>query len=112
MSTFPDFDPAPGMTKQSAPQVRSIAFGSGYSQRATFGINQDPKIYNLTFRVSETEADTIETFLNARGGVQSFDYTPPGEAASSKFLCQQWTKTISFVDRAEINATFVQVFEV
>tara|TARA_R110002050_G_scaffold259002_3_gene398387 strand:- start:5259 stop:5597 length:339 start_codon:yes stop_codon:yes gene_type:complete len=112
MSTFPAFDPAPGMTKQSAPQVRSIAFGSGYSQRATFGINQDPKIYNLTFRVSETEADTIETFLDARGGVQSFDYTPPGEAASSKFLCQQWTKTISFVDRAEINATFVQVFEV
>ena len=111
MSTFPNFDPAPGMTKQSAPAVRSIQFGSGYSQRATFGINQNPKAYNLTFRVSETEADTIEAFLDARGGVESFSYTPPGEAASSKFVCQEWTKTISFIDRAEINATFVQVFE-
>ncbi len=111
MSTFPDFDPAPGMTKQSAPQVRAIAFGSGYSQRATFGINRNPKVYNLTFRVSEAEADTIEAFLDARGGVEHFNYTPPGEQASSKFICSEWTKTISFIDRAEISTTFVQVFE-
>ncbi len=111
MSTFPAFDPAPGMTKQSAPQVRISQFGSGYSQRATFGINQNPKVYNLTFRVSETEADTIEAFLDARGGVEHFDYTPPGEGSSSKFICTEWTKTISFIDRAEISTTFVQVFE-
>lgn len=111
MATFPNFDPAPGMTKQSSPTVRTAQFGSGYSQRATFGINQNPKIYNLTFRVSESESDTIEAFLDARAGVEHFDYTPPGEASSSKFLCQEWTKTIPFVDRAEINATFVQVFE-
>tara|TARA_R100000322_G_scaffold132352_2_gene88256 strand:+ start:756 stop:1094 length:339 start_codon:yes stop_codon:yes gene_type:complete len=110
-STFPNFDPAPGMTKQSAPQVRAIQFGSGYSQRATFGINQNPKSYNLTFRVSESEADTIEAFLDARGGVEAFNYTPPGEASSSKFICSEWTKTIPFVDRAEISTTFVQVFE-
>ena len=111
MSAFPDFDPAPGMTKQSAPQVRVAQFGSGYSQRSTFGINQNPKVYNLTFRVSETEADTIEDFLDARGGVEKFTYTPPGEATDSKFICKQWTKTISFIDRAEISATFEQVFE-
>lgn len=111
MATFPDFDPAPGMTKQSAPRVRAIEFGSGYSQRATFGINQNPKIYDLTFRVSEADSDTIEAFLDARAGVEAFDYTPPGESASSKFVCQEWTKTIPFVDRAEINATFVQVFD-
>jgi len=109
--TFPDFDPAPGLTKQSAPQVRISQFGSGYSQRATFGINQNPKVYNLTFRVSETEADTIEDFLDARGGVETFIYTPPGEATSSKFICTEWTKTIPFVDRAEIVTSFVQVFE-
>ena len=111
MSAFPDFDPAPGITKQSAPQVRVAQFGSGYSQRSTFGINQNPKVYNLTFRVSDTEADIIEAFLDARGGVENFTYTPPGEATSSKFICKQWTKTISFIDRAEISATFEQVFE-
>ena len=75
MPTFPDFDPAPGMTKQSQPQVRIARFGSGYSQRSIFGLNQNPKSYNLTFRVSESESDTIEDFLDARGGVENFDYT-------------------------------------
>ena len=111
MPTFPDFDPAPGMSKSSAPNVRIAQFGSGYSQRSTFGINQNPKIYSLTFRVSESESDTIEAFLDARAGVEHFDYTPPGEASSSKFLCKEWTKTIPSVDRAEISATFVEVFE-
>tara|TARA_Y100000004_G_scaffold56940_1_gene63352 strand:+ start:2993 stop:3331 length:339 start_codon:yes stop_codon:yes gene_type:complete len=111
MPTFPDFDPAPGMTKQSQPQVRIARFGSGYSQRSVFGLNQNPKSYNLTFRVSESESDTIEDFLDARGGAENFEYTPPGESAAKKFICQSWTKTVPFPDRAEINATFEEVFE-
>lgn len=111
MATFPDFDPAPGLTKQSQPKVRIAEFGSGYSQRSVFGLNQDPKVYGLTFRVSEEESDTIEDFLNARAGAESFDYTPPGEASSKKFICREWSKTIPFPERAEINATFVEVFE-
>ena len=111
MATFPDFDPAPGMTKQSAPKVRIVEFGSGYQQRAFFGIQQNPKVYSLTFRVSESESDTIEAFLDARGGVEHFRYTAPGESGPKNFICREWTKTIPFVDRAEISATFVQVFE-
>lgn len=109
--TFPDFDPAPGMTVSSSPQVRIAQFGSGYSQRTVFGLNQNPKSYSLVFRVSESEADTIEDFLDARGGAEHFLYTPPGESSSKKFICGDWTKTIPFVDRAEISATFVEVFE-
>tara|TARA_B100000085_G_C18232625_1_gene386561 strand:+ start:236 stop:577 length:342 start_codon:yes stop_codon:yes gene_type:complete len=108
---FPDFDPAPGMTKRSQPNVRVAQFGSGYSQRSVFGINQNPKIYNLTFRVSESESDTIEDFLDARGGTEKFTYTPPGESGSKKFICSTWTKVIPSPDRAEINATFEEVFE-
>lgn len=111
MATFPDFDPAPGMTKQSSPILRIAQFGSGYSQRNVLGINQNPKSYSLTFRVTENESDTIEDFLDARGGFEKFDYTPPGESAAKKFICRQWTKTISSPDRAEISATFEQVFE-
>lgn len=111
MATFPSINPTYGVQKRSAPNVRSIQFGSGYQQRAQFGINQNPKNYQLTFEVSETDADTIEAFLDARGAVESFTFTPPGEASSGKYICRKWDKTIPYLNRATINATFEQVFE-
>ena len=111
MATFPSINPTYGLQKTSAPNVRIAQFGSGYSQRSTFGINQNPKSYSLTFEVSETDADTIETFLDARGGAENFDFTPPGESSSSKFICREWSKSIPYLNRATIQATFEQVFE-
>ena len=66
MATFPSITPTYGIQKASQPNVRIAQFGSGYSQRTTFGLNQNPKSYSLTFEVSETDADTIEAFLDAR----------------------------------------------
>ena len=75
-------------------------------------LNQNPKIYNLTFQVSETEADTIETFLDARATDNlAFDYTPPGETSQLPSLfCEEWSKSIPYLDRATIQVTFRQVF--
>ena len=112
MATFPSISPTYGVQKRSAPRVRAIQFGSGYQQRAQFGIQQNPKVYNLTFEVSETDADTIEVFLDARAvDNDSFSFTPPGEAGSSKFICREWSKSITYLNRATITATFEQVFE-
>ena len=49
--------------------------------------------------------------LDARAGVENFDYTPAGESASKKFICPQWNKTIPYLNRASISATFVEVAE-
>jgi len=112
MANFPSILPTYGTQKSSAPVVRKVQFGDGYEQRLTYGLNQNPKIYNLTFEVSETEADTIETFLDARAADNaSFTFTPPGESASAKFVCEQWSKSIPYLNRATIQATFRQVFE-
>ena len=112
MATFPSITPTYGVQKSSAPNVRKVQFGDGYESRFTMGINQDPKVYNLTFEVSETDSDTIETFLDARAAdFASFDFTPPGEGSSSKFVCETWSKSIPYLDRATIQATFRQVFE-
>ena len=113
MATFPSITPTYGLQKTSAPVTRTARFGDGYEQRTSLGINQNPKSYNLTFEVSETDADTIETFLDARAAnnMESFDFTPPGESSSSKFICESWTKTIPYLNRATIQATFVQKFE-
>ena len=178
------------MRKQSSPKIRTTSFGDGYEFRALFGLplTQDPKVYELTFNVSETEADVIEGFLRSRVNDQaSFTFTPPAEgsvqtgtysqsgtsvtititnhglaigdvvtidytstasgsptdgdfaiattadqntftvtAASSasdsgnvsvtlsgagQYVCQSWTKTITYNNRATLNCTFREVFE-
>ena len=112
MATFPSITPTYGVQKRSNPSVRTVRFGDGYEQRTTLGINQNPKVYQLAFEVSETDADTIETFLDARAADNaSFDFTPPGEGSSSKFVCESWTKSIPYLNRANIQASFRQVFE-
>jgi len=112
MAVFPSINPTYGVQKSSAPVVRTVRYGDGYETRLTYGLNQNPKVYNLTFVVSETDSDTIETFLDARAADNdSFDFTPPGEGSSSKFVCESWSKSIPYLNRATIQATFRQVFE-
>jgi phage-related protein len=112
MATFPSITPTYGLEKRSSPVVRTVRFGDGYEQRTSLGLNQNPKVYNLTFNVSETDSDTIETFLDARAADNaSFDFTPPGEGSSSKFVCEKWSKSIPYLNRASIQATFREVFE-
>lgn len=112
MATFPAITPSYGATKTSEPKVNSVQFGSGYEQRVVFGINQNPKVWDLSWNnITEANADTIEAFLDARGGQESFDWTPPAESTSYKWVCQQWNKQINYTGRATITATFRQVFE-
>mgnify|MGYP003138106013 CR=1 FL=1 len=112
MANFPTtVNPSYGTSKNSEPKIRFTQFGSGYSQRSTFGINQNLKVYNFTWKnISETDSDEIETFLDARAGVEAFNYTPTGES-SKKFICRKWKKTIPFLNRASITATFEEVAE-
>jgi len=112
MATFPSVTPTYGAQKSSAPNFRIARFGDGYEQRTTFGLNQNPKQWDLTWNVSETDADTIETFLDARAADgASFEWTPLGESTEYKWVCEQWSKSIPFLNRATITATFRQVFE-
>ena len=87
MATFPSINPTYGMRKQSKPKVRVTSLGDGYEFRALYGLplSQDPKVYDLTFNVSETESDVIEAFLRSRVADQaSFTFTPPAEGFSAK----------------------------
>ena len=180
MATFPSITPTYGMRKQSKPKVRVTSLGDGYEFRALYGLplSQDPKVYDLTFNVSETESDVIEAFLRSRVADQaSFTFTPPAEGFSAKtgtfanhgvaigdvltvdfssgptdgsyvvaspadantftltsttadealvtvatnvdftlsgagqYVCDSWTKTIPYNNRAIINCSFREVFE-
>jgi len=106
--------PQYGVQKSSNPKTRIVQFADGYEQRILFGLaqNQNPKEYRLTFKVSESDADKIEIFFDARANDNaSFDYTPPGESSSGKYVCSKWSKSIPYLNRATITATFREVFE-
>ena len=76
MATFPDFKPIYGSTKTINTKAVVVNLGDGYQHRTLFGLpqNQSPITLDLTFSVSETESDTIFSFLNDRDVDQaSFD---------------------------------------
>ena len=111
MATFPTYKPRFGASKSSAPTTRSTKFGDGYEQRLTVGLNQSPKEWTLEWNVTEADADVIEAFLEARAGVESFDWVPPDTTTSYKWVCTAWQKSIDEPFRGVIRATFRQVFE-
>ena len=114
MANFPSIDPTYGQRKKSQPNTKTIRFADGYEHRLLLGLaqHQNPKEYSFTFEVTESQADIIETFLDARANdSDSFTFTPPGESSSSEFVCENWTKSIPYLNRATIQATFRQVFE-
>ena len=114
MATFPSITTTYGQRKKSKPLTRTIRFADGYEHRILLGLaqHQNPKEFTFTFEVSETDADTIETFLDARANdSDSFTFTPPGESSSSEFVCDSWSKSIPYNNRATIQTNFRQVFE-
>ena len=113
MANFPSIEPSFPVKKVSNPNIRTVKFADGYEHRILFGLNQNPKVFSLTWKnLTETDSDTIETFLDARAvDGASFTYTPPNESSAMQFKCESWDKNMDFPSRATINATFTQVFE-
>lgn len=112
MATFPNYQPAYPATKRSEPKLLKVQFGDGYQQRISFGLNQNPKIWDVSFNLSDQDADIVEDFLNARAvDGESFDWVPPGTNTSYKWICTSWTREMFDLQRSMIRATFEEVFE-
>lgn len=112
MATFtfvPEFPP----TEASRPRVRKAQLGDGYEHRIRFGLNTDLKTWQLQFK-SRTDAETtqIRDFLQARGGVESFTWTPPlWGATAGQYVCEEWQVTADAYNLNTVTATFRQVPE-
>ena len=86
----------PGMDVASAPSVRKVRFGDGYSQRAPAGLNANLKTYSVTISVPRWEATALESFL------------PPYDWRQIKVTCAKWSSRVSML-RVEFSAEFEQV---
>ena len=112
MATFPITNPVYNTRINARPKVNTLSFGDGFEQRLTEGLNQNPLSVNLTFELSQTDADTAITFLNARvEDGASFDYTLPSESSSRKFVCTSFPRSIPFLNRVTLSCVFREVFE-
>lgn len=102
-----------GSSLEEQPRVSESRFGDGYSQRAPDGLNPIAQEWGLQFReCGDLEADQMIAFLRARGGVESFDWTPLWAATPIKVICPRWSRTQGErTGESDISATFRQVFE-
>jgi phage-related protein len=107
MATF-DFCPAFGATETTKPRVLMAVFGDGYQQRLADGINISIRQWGLSFSKKQANMAAIRAFLEARNGVESFDWTPPrGDAG--QWLASEWQTSINNGADA-LNVTFTEVF--
>lgn len=112
MATFPSYQPVYSASKQSQPKTHISRLGDGYEQRIKFGLHQNPKLWTLTYDVTDDDADVIEAFLDARAADSaSFYWVPPDTSISYSWVCESWTREMYDFERSKINVTFRQVFE-
>lgn len=110
MTTFTYIPSYSALLKQE-PKVVSVKFGDGYEQRVQFGINQNPRKWDLAFNgKTASQATAIDNFLKAANGVSYFDWTPPIGSAG-KFICRGWNISLEDADIYSITATFEEVFD-
>lgn len=111
--TFPTIEPVYGISKTVEPFVTRTRFQDGYEQVIKFGLNINPKVFDLTFEnITEAQSDTIETFLDARiSDGDYFNWQAPDEAGTSKYRALNRKKTIPYPNLATITVTFTEVFE-
>lgn len=108
-----EFTFTPDWNAQENPSsnVTKIQFGDGYMQRQTKGMNPISVTWNLTFNSrTDTEANAIIAFLEARYGVTAFTWTPPGQT-QKKWICSSWPRTIPGFDVNNFSLQFELVYE-
>lgn len=111
MATF-TYTPSVSSQVRTAPRSLKARFGDGYSQRAADGINANPTKWNVVFSdESDTDADAIIAFFDARNGHESFTWTPPGGSAGQYTIVDHARRYVRGLDRNTITAQFEQEFE-
>ena len=104
--------PTYSSVESASPRIITVQYGDGYRSRNTFGLNQNPKTYNLTFIVSVSDGDKILGFFDERAkDTASFTFTPPHTSTAREFIADSYKRTNTYLNRVTIQATFEEVFQ-
>lgn len=83
-----------GVRMRKQPNVRTVKFDEmGYELRSRRGPNSNLQVWDVPFDVcSIQQANNIENFFDAHGGVDWFWWTPPRQTLPRRFVCKEWTR--------------------
>ena len=114
-NTDVNLSPNYGVTITQKPVKKVQRYADGYEHRLVFGVaaHQNPRFVTLQFNdITETESDTLITFLKARDADNaSFDFTPPSDIAGKFVIDGDYPKRINYAGLASVSVTFREVFE-
>jgi phage-related protein len=93
------------------PRVLTAQFGDGYGQRVADGLLTQFEIWTLNFsRRTPAEWDALLAFLEARNGVEAFDWTSP-LGTVGKWICTEWTLSPETAAIGAATAKFERVWD-
>jgi phage-related protein len=105
---YPEYD---GNKRSISARVLESKLGDGYSQRCADGLNFLDEKASWVFKLTDTEADTLETFLVDRGGWDAFNWQPPRHATSKKWICKGWEREYEPATKSTITMTTIRVWD-
>ncbi len=116
LPVFPAAIPPPsfvGTSRQTNFRPLEAQFGDGYAQRAEDGLNSVARVFAVSWsRLKVADADIVEAFLAARGGVEPFLWTPPRAAVAVKVVCGDAVERAPASPGSDsLRATFREVFD-
>lgn len=109
-TTFPTTVPGPSypLERQLAPRVKMAKLGDGYTQSAPDGLNYKLYTWSLTWEnLTEAEKNTIEAFLEARNGYETFLWTDT-DSVQFRVKAPSWTRTETAPKIFTIQVNFTQ----
>ena len=116
MATFPSIEPLYNTQETVKQDYNTVQLGDGYQQRIIQGLPANKRLISLQlqFDLSQTDADTINTFLDARfdASQESFEFTRLGNKyAGKKFICVRRRSNFNLLNRVIMNLTLDEVAE-
>ena len=110
--TLPDIDISFGSQGDTQFSVMEAPFGDGYIQREEEGLNSKQTLWNITWKgLPDTDVLTLTDFFDARGGVEAFNWTPPGESTSRQWRVLSYNRIPTGYLNKTLNATFQEMFD-
>ena len=116
MATFPaNIKPSYNSSEDVKQDFIKTELGDGYQQRLVFGLpaNKRLRSFNYKYELSKPDANTLDSFLNARfdAGMEEFDFTPVDESTAIKVICTNRRKTVPYKNRVSYSLNFMEVNE-
>jgi phage-related protein len=89
-----------GATYDLEPSVTKAQFGDGYAQRKPSGINTQSRVWTVDMKnITTSMRDDVLAFLEARNGVEVFNWTAPRFTTALDYVCPSWS--FSYGDMTE-----------